>query len=126
MHSLYSRQQLMNLVIYLGFCMILKKKPRNVVKPKKKIVAQVLWTMLSIRILGQIVLYKIFSLAGIEILGTVKRNKEFYGTIYFLTINVFSTIYIFIYNTCLNMSYQKIKIFCALEYIEVKSIIYLR
>ena len=64
MHSLYSRQQLMNLVIYLGFCMILKKKPRNVAKPKKKIVAQVLWTMLNIRILGQIVPYKIFCLAA--------------------------------------------------------------
>ena len=55
--------------------MILKRKARNAVKPKKKIVVQVLWTMLNIQILGQIVRYKIFNLAGIEILGTAKRKK---------------------------------------------------
>ena len=58
--------------------MILMKKQRSVVKQKKKNVVPGLWTIQNIRMHGQIVLFKIYMLATIRIIGAAKRNEKLF------------------------------------------------
>ena len=66
----------MNSATFLECRMISMKKLRNADKRKKRIVVQVLWTMRNIRMLGQIVPYRISMLATRKMIGTAKEKLQ--------------------------------------------------